>query len=94
VGQLPFIGDLVLAFGSLPLSQLLVLGTVPFPYRIDDHRPQHYVARLTPKGRVGEFGDRPYSFRTPLATRLRRQLEEELRVITELPSTARKVLAR
>lgn len=93
VGQLRFIGDLGLAFGSLPLSQLLVLENIPFPYRIDDHRPHHYVARLTPKGRVSEFGDRPYSFKTPLATRLRRQLEEELRVFSELPSTARRALA-
>jgi hypothetical protein len=94
VGQLRFIGDLVLALGSLPLSQLTALDNVPFPYRIDDHRPHHYVARLTPQGRVSEFGDRPYAFATPWTTRLRRQLEEDIRVVNELPLMARRRLAR
>lgn len=94
VGQMRFIGDLVLAFGSLPLSQLVALDSVPFPYRIDDHRPHHYVARLTPAGVASEFGDHEYAFDTPFPTRLRHQVEAELRVLAEVPPRVSRTLTQ
>lgn len=37
--------------------QLDRLRRVSFTYSLDDHRPQHYVSRLTPPGTPTEFGD-------------------------------------
>lgn len=87
-GQIRLAGQLLVAFGSLPLSQLLVLNRLPFQYRIDDHRPQHYIAGLTPEGMVSEFGDHPYHLQTPFPTRVRRDIERVLRQLTEMmPAT-------
>ncbi len=83
VGQIRFVGQLVVAFGSLPLSQLVVLSRVPVQYRIDDHRPHHYVAALTPRGVPTEFGDHAYEESVALGTRVRRQVEELLRRLAE-----------
>lgn len=85
-GQARFAGQLALALASLPLTQLVVLQRVPFLYRIDDHRPQHYVAMLTPQGRLSEFGDHEVRFPQPWLTRLRRQVEEWGRRVTQAGS--------
>ncbi len=89
VGQMRFIGETVVAFGSLPLSQLLVLNRVPVQYRIDDHRPHHYIAALTPPGEVTEFGDTFYADDPAAAVRVRRELEQLLRRLGEVPPATR-----
>jgi hypothetical protein len=94
VGQIRLVGQLLVAFGSLPLSQLIALNRLPFLYRIDDHRPNHYIARLTPEGTVSEFGDHPYNLQTPLTTRVRRETEQALRRITEVTPAVRAVTAK
>lgn len=84
VGQLRFVGQLVVAFSSFPLSQLLLLQRFPFLYRIDDHRPEHYIAMLAPPGRPTEFGDDPYEYPLPFSQRLRRVVEQWGRRATEV----------
>jgi hypothetical protein len=88
VGQMRFIGQTLTAFGSFPLSQLLVLNRIPFQYRIDDHRPHHYVAQLTPAGTVTEFGDHEYLVEPGLWERLSREIEQDLRQLFEVPARA------
>jgi hypothetical protein len=41
--------------------QFPLLNWIPFPYQIDDHLPQHYIAALTPPGVRSEFGDYDYT---------------------------------
>jgi len=82
VGQIRFVGQLATAFSSLALSQLLVLQRVPFLYRIDDHRPHHYIDNLAPDGAVSEFGDRVYAVPPTHALRLRRVIEHWGRRLT------------
>lgn len=84
-GQIRFAGQLAVAFSSLPLTQLLALQRVPFLYRIDDHRPHHYVSRLAPPGVVTELGDHELVYEAPLLTRLRRSVEHWGRQLTQLP---------
>jgi hypothetical protein len=33
------------------------LRSLPVVYSFEDHRPQHYIAALTPPGVQNEFGD-------------------------------------
>jgi hypothetical protein len=54
---------------------LLVLQRIPVLYRIDDHRPQHYIEKLAPLRAVSEFGDRVYAVPPAPALRLRRNIE-------------------
>lgn len=84
VGQIRFAGQLAVAFGSLPLAQFLVLQRVPVLYRIDDHRPQHYIEKLAPDGAVSEFGDRVYAVPPARALRLRRTVERWGRQVTSI----------
>jgi hypothetical protein len=44
VAQMHFIGELLEAFASFPAWQIPLLQRMPFKYRIDDHRPEHYIA--------------------------------------------------
>jgi hypothetical protein len=89
VGQIRFVGQMVVAFGSLPLSQLLVLQRIPVLYRIDDHRPQHYIERLAPERAVSEFGDRVYAVPPAPALRLRRNIEHWGRRVTSIRPRSR-----
>jgi hypothetical protein len=89
VGQIRFVGQIAVAFGSLPLSQLLVLQRIPFLYRIDDHRPQHYIENLAPEGAVSEFGDRVYAVPPAPALRLRRTVEHWGRRVTSIRRRSR-----
>lgn len=84
VGQIRFVGQIAVAFGSLPLSQLLVLQRIPVLYRIDDHRPHHYIEKLAPDGAVSEFGDRVYAVPPTPATRVRRTVEHWGRRVTSI----------
>jgi hypothetical protein len=89
VGQIRFAGQLAVAFSSLPLSQLLVLQRFPFLYRIDDHRPHHYIEQLAPEGAVSEFGDRLYAVPPTPALRLRRTIEHWGRRVTSIRPRSR-----
>ena len=89
VGQIRFVGQMAVAFGSLPLSQLLVLQRIPFLYRIDDHRPQHYIEKLAPEGAVSEFGDLVYALAPTPALRLRRTIEHWGRRLTSIRPPSR-----
>lgn len=84
VGQIRFAGQLAVAFGSLALSQLLVLQRIPVLYRIDDHRPHHYIGKLAPEGAVSEFGDRVHAVPPTPALRRRRTVEHWGRRVTSL----------
>ncbi len=48
---------LPLAATAFLARQIRALRDLPFPYSLDDHGPQHYVAALTPPGVRSEFGD-------------------------------------
>jgi hypothetical protein len=87
VGQIRFVGQLAVAFSSFALSQLLVLQRIPFLYRIDDHRPHHYIEKLAPEGAVSEFGDLLYAVPPTPALRLRRTVEHWGRRVTSTPSS-------
>jgi len=89
VGQIRFVGQLAVAFGSLGLSQLLVLQRIPVLYRIDDHRPHHYIEKLAPKGAASEFGDHVYAIPPAPAVRLRRTLEHWGRRVTSIRPPSR-----
>jgi hypothetical protein len=89
IGQIRFVGQVAVAFGSLPLSQLLVLQRIPFLYRIDDHRPQHYIEKLAPEGAVSEFGDRVSALPPAPALRLRRTVEYWGRRVTSIRQRSR-----
>jgi hypothetical protein len=89
VGQIRFVGQMVVAFGSLPLSQLLVLQRIPVLYRIDDHRPQHYIEKLAPERAVSEFGDRVHAVPPAPALRLRRNIEHWGRRVTSIRPRSR-----
>jgi hypothetical protein len=93
VGQIRFAGQLAAAFSSLPLSQLLVLQRFPFLYRIDDHRPHHYIDKLAPDGAVSEFGDRLYAVPPAPALRLRRTVEHWGRRVTSIRPRSRLLTA-
>lgn len=94
VGQIRFVGQLAVAFGSLALSQLLVLQRMPVLYRIDDHRPHHYIEKLAPEGAVSEFGDHVYAVPPTPALRLRRTVEQWGRRVTSIRPGSRLATAR
>jgi hypothetical protein len=83
-GQIRFVGQLAVAFGSFGLSQLLVLQRIPVLYRIDDHRPHHYIEKLAPQGAASEFGDHVYAVPPAPAVRLRRAVEDWGRRVTSI----------
>jgi hypothetical protein len=89
VGQIRFVGQMAVAFGSLGLSQLLVLQRIPVLYRIDDHRPHHYIEKLAPKDAVSEFGDHVYAVAPAPAVRLRRTVEHWGRRVTSIRPPSR-----
>ena len=89
VGQIRFVGQLAVAFGSLGLSQLLVLQRIPVLYRIDDHRPHHYIERLAPQGAASEFGDHAFAVPPAPAVRLRRTVEHWGRRVTSIRPPSR-----
>jgi len=89
VGQIRFVGQMAVAFGSFGLSQLLVLQRIPVLYRIDDHRPHHYIEKLAPKGAVSEFGDHVYAIPPAPAVRLRRTVEHWGRRVTSIRPPSR-----
>jgi hypothetical protein len=78
----------------LALSQLLVLQRIPFLYRIDDHRPQHYIEKLAPEGAVSEFGDRVYAAPQAPTLRLRRTVEHWGRRVTSIRPRSRLATAQ
>jgi hypothetical protein len=88
-GQIRFAGQLAVAFGSLALSQLLVVQRIPVLYRIDDHRPHHYIDKLAPKGAVSEFGDRLYAVPPAPLLRVRRTIEHWGRRVTSVRPRSR-----
>jgi len=94
VGQIRFVGQLAVAFGSLGLSQLLVLQRIPVLYRIDDHRPHHYIEKLAPKGAASEFGDHVYDIPPAPAVRLRRTVEHWGRRVTSIRPPSRIATAK
>lgn len=86
-GQMRWIGSLLGAFGAFPLSQLLVAQNLPSLYRIDDHRPHHYVSTLTPRGMFSEFGDHEYVHTgLPVTRRALRMVEQLGRSVTQAHS--------
>jgi hypothetical protein len=93
VGQIRFVGQLAVAFGSLGLSQLLVLQRIPVLYRIDDHRPHHYIEKLAPQGAVSEFGDHVYAVSPAPVVRLRRTVEHWGRRVTSIRPPSRSATA-
>ncbi len=50
---------LVSSVASYGLTRFAPLRHLPFPYKIEDHIPHHYVSSLVPPGRLDEFGDYP-----------------------------------
>jgi len=89
VGQIRFAGQLAVAFGSLALSQLLVVQRIPVLYRIDDHRPHHYIDKLAPDGAVSEFGDRLYAVPPTPLLRVRHTIEHWGRRVTSVRPRSR-----
>ncbi len=56
-GQVGRLYELPLAATAFLARQIRSLRDMPFPYSLDDHGPQHYIAGLTPPGVRTEFGD-------------------------------------
>jgi hypothetical protein len=56
-GQVRHLYELPLAISAFFARQFQRARNLPFPYSLDDHGPQHYIAGLTPQGVRTEFGD-------------------------------------
>jgi hypothetical protein len=52
-----FLGGFGLAALAFVGGRVQPLRSVPVVYSFEDHRPQHYIAALTPRGVQNEFGD-------------------------------------
>jgi hypothetical protein len=54
---LSFLGGVGLAALAFAGGRIQPLRSVPVVYSFEDHRPQHYITCLTPRGVQNEFGD-------------------------------------
>jgi hypothetical protein len=54
---MPWVAGLVNSFVSFGVTKFLPLRDLPFPHKIEDHFPHHYVSSLIPEGHPDEFGD-------------------------------------
>jgi hypothetical protein len=52
-----FLGGFGLAALAFVGGRVQPLRSLPVVYSFEDHRPQHYIAALTPPGVQNEFGD-------------------------------------